>query len=246
MTNMLRNKKAVLLTILLTLCVCLLFARAGGGGGSGGSSSSGGHGHGGGGGPFGFIGLIIWGLYTVVLTVVLFWKKKSALKVIAVAKDDIWNLEHMQQTVENTFYAMQDAWMERDLLKLSKIISCSFYNNNDWQLQNMKANHEKNILENITISSIQIISCRDYREDYLDTFSAFIKGTMIDYTIDDRSGEIIKGSSTNTEKFKDLYVFTRDENTWVLNQIVNDPDLISVLEATSITEEEPADVNIGL
>lgn len=234
MTNALKYRKAILLIVLFTFSACLLFARGGGGGG-GGSSSRGG----------GFLG-IVGAICLVLFAIFLHLRKRAAKKVLQVAREEIWKLDYLEQTAQKAFYSFQNAWMERDLLSVSKLVTYNLYLTHNEELQGMKARSEKNVLENVSIRSIHIIACKDYLENAKDSFSAYIKGSMTDYTINEKTGKVIKGSKSAVRKFTDMYVFTRDENTWLLNRVVNEPELYEIMEAKSITEESQRAADAGL
>jgi hypothetical protein len=198
-------------------------------GGGGGGSSSGGRGIN----PLTIIFLII----SIVFSIMAYFRHKAALKVIKAAKENMWDLSNLQLTAETAFFKFQDAWTERDLSKMSSLITYSFYNRYRLQLDEMKAKGEKNMIESISIASTNIICCRDYKNNQADTFSALIKGSLIDYTIKENTDRLIKGSKSQKEKFTDYYVFTRDGNSWLLNEVINDPELGIILEAKSYSEE---------
>jgi predicted lipid-binding transport protein (Tim44 family) len=237
MINVLKHKKAILLLFIFTLSVCLLYARGGGGIGSGGGGGRGGGGY--------FFGAV-WLIFTVWLAVVLYLRKKAARKVIAKAKEDIWNMHYLEQTTEKVFLAFQQAWMDRDLSSVSKMVTYNLYLTHHPELQHMKAKGEKNILEKISVDSIRIIGCKDYLDNAKDSFSAYIKGTMVDYTINEINSKVIDGSDSESKKFSDLYVFTRDGNTWLLNQVINDPQVFEILEVKNISEENQKAADVGL
>ena len=93
-------------------------------------------------------------------------------------------------------------------------------------------------MEKIAIKSIEIIGCQDYLDDDLDTFTALIEGRLLDYTINVTSGKVVKNTWKLDESFRDLFVFTRNEGEWLLNDIINNPDddAIDSLEVRMETE----------
>ncbi len=221
--------KIIISTIILMMMFISYdsFARAGGGGGGSG-----------GGGKGNILILIVWAIYTGLLTLFLFLRKREAINVIKLAKDHIWDIDNLNQCTEKAFYAMQDAWSERNLDKVSSIITYNLYQTYHNQLEEMKEKKEKNMLDDITLNSIQIISCKDYTDDSKDSFTAYITGSMADYTIQENTGKIITNENREVKKFKDCYIFTRDGNTWLLNEIVNDAELYNVVNAESYTDTE--------
>ncbi len=225
------KKYTHLLLVLLVLTALLyadtLFARGGGGGGTGG----------GGKGPFSLIAFIIWGIYTIIVSVVLFFKKMDARSVSASNTDKMWDITLLENTTEQFFYKFQDAWMKRDLNPIRDMMTSNFYDSYQWQLDGMKTRGEVNMMEDISLSSVNIISCKDYIDNKKDSFTAYIKGSIVDYTINETTNEVIKNSGKESEKFVDAYVFLRAGNKWLADKVFNEPSLGVIFDAASFKEE---------
>lgn len=221
-----------LLAVILFMAVSQAYARAGGGGG-----------HGGGGGGRGgdlitYILAPIFVLYSLYKTWQIKEKKKESAQIIAqaAAEDPIWNQAEMEAFAKEMFFKMQQAWMDRDLAGVQKLISTSLYDDYKTQLDFMKKNHEKNMLECINVNQVSIISSQDYHDDSKDAFTAYIKGNIIDYTINEQTGNIIKNKDREEEDYTDTYYFIRQENNWILNAIKNDASLSDVTDAVNFKE----------
>ena len=215
------------------------FARAGsgGGGGGGGGGYYGGGGSGGGSGIFDIIiavVLISWGYY--------YYRRigniVKAKEIMASSKDERWRNEYLCEHTRKMFFAIQDAWMQRSLEAVSNRVTYYFYVKHNPILEEMIANDEQNILENIDIKSIEIIGCHDYLDDDLDVFTAQITGKLLDYTINVTSGKVVRNTWKLEEKFCDLFIFTRSEGEWVLNDIINNPDTDTLNGIASSVETE--------
>lgn len=169
-----------LLALLPVLVISLdTFARAGGGGGKGGG---------------GIIGLIVWGIYTLIISIILFFKVGKSRRVIkkSAEQDSFWNFDQMRDNAKKVFFKMQDAWMDRNIESVKDIITSRLYDDYKTQLELMKKNSEKNILSGINVTDVRIIGCEDYLDNSHDSYIAHIKGEMLDYTIDERTRRIIK------------------------------------------------------
>jgi hypothetical protein len=219
------------------------FARAGSGGGGGGGGGYGGGGYygsggsGGGGGTFYIVMavmLIIYGYY--------YYRRidnrQKAKEIMASSKDEHWRNEYLCEHTRKMFFAIQDAWMQRSLEAVSNQVTYYFYVKHNPILQEMIDNDEQNILENIDIKTIEIIGCHDYLDDDLDVFTAQITGKLLDYTINVTSGKVVKNTWKVEEKFCDLFIFTRSEGEWVLNDIINNPDVDTLNGIASSVETE--------
>lgn len=234
------SQKNIFISIVLISILLLSLdavARAGGGGGSGGGGGFGGR-HGYGIGIFKLILFILWGIYTAIISFLVFIKSGWSKRIISRASqtDKVWNLDEMKNHSERVFRQMQDAWSSRELSQVRDIITQSLFDDYAEKLDAMRMNNERNILRDIDIDEIKIIGCRDYKDNSKDSFIAYIKGTILDYTVDDRTGNTIKNENQNNEKFTDTYYFHRSENKWLLNFIDNDVNLLDVVIATSYKE----------
>ncbi len=223
-----RLTRSTLLTILLLLAAQCLYAREGGAGG-----------HGGGGGIIGLILAPFMILYALYKAQQVKKKKLESENIIAQAalEDPIWNENNMQALAKDMFFKMQQAWMERDLTDVKKLISQELYNDYKTQLDVMKSSHEKNMLEGINVTNVSIISSQDYRDDSQDTFTAYIAGKIIDYTINEQTGNVIKNEKQEEESFSDNYQFIRRGNAWILNSIKNDVSLGDIESAVNYKEQ---------
>jgi len=210
MKNLLKTRSLLLLPVLLISADML--ARAGGGGSIGG-----------GGGNFKLIGFIITIIYSIVISIVLFVKiKKSPEAVEQVSEKDFsWDYDELRHHAKKIFLKMQDAWMCRNIDAVKEIITENLYADYKVQLDEMKKNNEMNVLSSIEVKKIRIIGCEDYMEDSHDRFIAHIQGEMIDYTINEVTGDIIDNSTMETEDFTDTYHFIRKDKEWVLDYIDN-------------------------
>ena len=216
-----RLTRSFFLTMILLFATQCLYARAGGGGG---------HGSG------GIIGIILAPfmiLYALYKGQQVKKKKLESENIIAQAalEDPIWNEGKMEALAKDMFFKMQQAWMERDLSKVKKLISDELYNDYKTQLDVMKSSHEKNMLEGINVTNVSIISSQDYRDDTQDNFTAYIAGKIIDYTINEQTGNVIKNKKQEEESFSDNY------HVWILNSIKNDVSLGDIEGAVNYKEQ---------
>jgi hypothetical protein len=221
------NLKTVISLILLIVFICLfedIYARAGGGGGGKGKG--------------GIFALIAWAIYTAIVTTILFIKTSKSNFILrwSYRNDKIWESSKMKAFAKSIFLKMQQAWMYRDIDSVKEFISKDLYDDYEEQLDIMKVNKVKNILEAINVSDIKIISCEDYQDNSKDSFIAYIKGSVIDYTISEETQRVIKNVKKEEERFTDTYHFIRHENKWILNHIDNDVTIGDLIRASNYKE----------
>lgn len=239
--GLLWGSRSAAITIVLTNMIFIseALARAGGGGGGGGGGSSFGgssyrsyssysSGGGSGEGSVVFtIGMAIFMLIWFGMWVHSIFKRHKnrwdSNRIISKLSniDGSWNPKHIGQRLNKIYFAVQNAWMERDQDLAKEYMSQRLYDKHKEKTEIMKIKHEKNMLENIKLHSFKIISVRDYKDDDDDYLWVEIRGSMKDYTIDDRTGETIW--SSGALPFEELWKLVRGETGWVLDDI--DPNV---------------------
>ncbi|HEV2833327.1 MAG TPA: hypothetical protein VGW31_15210, partial [Hanamia sp.] len=88
-----------------------------------------------------------------------------------------------------------------------------------------------------SVADVKIISCEDFSDNSKDSFIAYIKGSIVDYTISEKTGRIIKNEKQEEEKFEDTYHFVRQRNKWLLNYIDNDVTISDLISAKNYREK---------
>ena len=242
----------LLLLIALILLLNDAFARAGGGGGGGGSGG-GGHGYSGYGHNRSYSHSSTDGTYPmmmILLVVVILiigcivpallkLKSHFSTKIITHAsnKDSFWDADQLKHHAEKTFRRMQRAWQERNTELVKSHVTAELYTEYKIVLNQMKKRHEKSMLSNINFTETRIIGCEDFKDDSKDRYTAYIKGTLLDYTIDERFDTIIKNQQKTIEHFIDTYHFVRINNDWILEKIDNTVTVQDIFEVKNYIEK---------
>ena len=87
----------------------------------------------------------------------------------------------------------------------------------------MKFKNQKNVLKNVRLLKALPVALHDDPDNSRDYIWFYIKGNMIDYTIDTNTEQIIDGSKFPAS-FVEYWQFTRKGNDWVLNKILQDDE----------------------
>ncbi len=221
-------------TALLLTMTSYCFARAGGGGGLGVI---------GGGSILTTILAIIIAPFFIIYSVIvslLLKRKQNKVRQLTdelVKADKIWNYRDMMATVEQVFFKVQKAWMERNQDLAREVMSDRIYQKHKFQTDEMIANGTKNVLEKINLAEIMIISLEDYKDNSADTFSVYLTGTMVDYTVNAKTLSHISGDSTKPEDFKEIWTFIRDRNKWILDEIDQEATLGDISRGKAFREK---------
>src|SRR5690349_15727712 len=215
---------------LLLLTAGDAFARAGGAGGGGGGL----------GGIKVKVGLGIIGLiYAVIHAAVLASKAHRSDKLLekVAFRDRSWSAATLMPRVRLVFDTVQRAWMQRDQGLARDCMSEALYLKHKKLTDEMIRGYERNILWQIELDELRVVGIDDYEDDARDSFCVFISGSMIDYTIDDRTGCPIKGSVDDPESFSELWTFVRGPQGWVVDEIEPKAGILAISALRNHSEE---------
>ena len=83
----------------------------------------------------------------------------------------------------------------------------------------LKAQKKINRLENIAVRSVDITEA--WQESGSDFITVRVFANLLDYDVDETTGQVVKGSKTDPVKFEEYWTFTRPvgNNPWQLSAI---------------------------
>lgn len=205
----------------------LAVARAGGGGGGSGGG--------------GFLTTILMPfllIYAGLISYLAYRKNRQSRELIKHISniDPAWSLDHLKDRVEETYYKVQYAWRDRDQNIAKDYMSDRLYYKHKIQTDDMLRRGVRNVMESINLKEARIVEVLDYVDNSKDIFWALIKGSMVDYTIEEKSGSIIDGKKKN-ESFMELWKFKREEHCWVLDEIDQEVSLGALYLFNPFSEE---------
>jgi hypothetical protein len=230
-----RYLEAILFVFVLASAILLFsgdfneaFARAGGGRSSGSGNS--------------IIGIILapfFVIYSVILARNV--AKKAAQTKQAIdkfsSKDPVWNTNNLIDVVNKTYFAVQNAWMMCDQSICREFVTDRLFNLHKMQTDKMIANNRKNILENVSLDSVEILQAVDYRDDSKDYFRAYIKGSMKDYEINTHLNILTDGDK-EIRSFTELWLFKRNGENWLLDEIDSSITIADIKRLESFESRE--------
>ncbi len=144
-------------------------------------------------------------------------RAKKAMKQFAEV-DPSWDYKDFQKRIEDIFFAVQNAWMERNQDIAKDFMSQSLYEDYSSRSQWMIIRHEKNILRNMRIIEALPVFANDLPGDANDVMWVYLKAKMIDYTVDDCTMQITDGS-TASKSFVEYWKLIKENDRWVLDEI---------------------------
>ncbi len=126
---------------------------------------------------------------------------------------------NFKDSVMDMFFRIQAAWMNRDLSPVSDILEDKMRSFLQDDISRLISDKKINRLENIAVRSVDITE--SWNEGGYDCITVRIYATILDYTVDERNGEVIEGSKTEPVKFEELWTFEKSSggSSWQLSAI---------------------------
>jgi predicted lipid-binding transport protein (Tim44 family) len=129
---------------------------------------------------------------------------------------------HFKDVASDVFFKIQAGWMRRDLSAYRHLLGDTLASEYEKHFSEMKAKGETNKLESIAIRKVEIVDAgSDAGEDFI---TVLFTANLLDYTVDDATGEVKSGSDTEPVKFAERWTWARPVGTenWKLEGIEED------------------------
>lgn len=126
---------------------------------------------------------------------------------------------HFIEVASDVFFQVQAGWMRRDLNSYHHLLGEQLAQEYEKHFSDMRSNGHINKLESIAVRGMEIIQAgSDGLEDFV---TILVTANLLDYTVDDKSGELISGSMTSPVKFQEKWTWASPTGTqsWKLEGI---------------------------
>jgi len=139
-----------------------------------------------------------------------------------------------ERRIREVFMQIQQAWMERNPYISQRHMSERLFAEHSAEIQEMIDDGVRNVLQNIRIIDIKIIekaggpsSAGGSLEPggafgggpVLGRMAAYITASMIDYEVDENTGQVVGGDRDTQEEFTELWKFVSGPTGWVADEI---------------------------
>ena len=117
------------------------------------------------------------------------------------------------------FFKIQGAWTGRDVTSVRNLLTAEMYKTIQTDADKLRSEKKVNRLENIAVRSVEITEA--WQEQGQDYITVLFYANLLDYVVDDTSGQVVSGSKTDPVKFEEYWTFTRSvgSNPWQLSAI---------------------------
>lgn len=123
------------------------------------------------------------------------------------------------EVASDVFFQVQAGWMRRDLESYRHLLGDQLASEYAQHFEEMKKKGQINKLESIAVRGVEIVAAgSDGREDFV---SVLFTASLLDYIVDDKTGELVDGSMTTPVKFQEEWTWARPVRTeeWRLEGI---------------------------
>ena len=122
-------------------------------------------------------------------------------------------------TASDIFFRVQAAWMARDISQASASITPEMADMLQKDCDRLRGQGRINRLENIAVRSVTVTEA--WQESGQDYVTVDFLANLLDYTVDERSGQVVEGSRTEPVKFEEFWTLVRPvgPNAWRLSAI---------------------------
>jgi len=133
--------------------------------------------------------------------------------------DPTFNEQTFRDICMDTFFRLQGAWISRDLSSMKQLLTGEIYAMIQSDIDRLKSEKRINKLDNIAVRSVDIVEA--WQEEGSDYITVKFYANLLDYTVDETSGQVVAGSKSEPVKFEEYWTFTRriGKADWQLSAI---------------------------
>ncbi len=127
--------------------------------------------------------------------------------------------KYFVEIASDVFFKIQAGWMRRDLESYRQLLGAQLAGEYEQHFAEMKAKGHINKLESIAIRKVEIVDAGTQgNEDFV---TVLFTANLLDYTVDETSGDVVEGSMTEPVKFAEKWTWARPVRTeeWKLEGI---------------------------
>lgn len=133
--------------------------------------------------------------------------------------DHQFDEKHFTDECMDCFFRIQGAWASRDMAGVRNLLTDEMFGTLQQDAEQLRAKCQINRLENIAVRSVDITEI--WQEGGADFITVKLYANLLDYTVDEKTGQVVAGSRTEPVKFNEYWTFTRPvgDNPWRLSAI---------------------------
>lgn len=137
------------------------------------------------------------------------------------ASEPDFDPEAFKEFAQDVFFKVQAAWARRDISVMQQYLGRDLLSEYERHFEDLRQRGEINRMENIAVRKVEIVDSgeMDNEEFVIVRFTA----NLLDYTVEEATGKVVKGDPGEPVKFDERWAFARPRGTteWKLEGIQN-------------------------
>ena len=122
--------------------------------------------------------------------------------------DPNFNEESFKELVQDLFFRIQAGWMNRSMEGIESLLTVEMTEFFKSEFDKMRQQGRINRLENIAVRKVELAEA--WQETGKDYVTVFFTANLLDYTVDDKTAQVVLGDKLNPVKFQEFWTFCRD------------------------------------
>jgi len=133
--------------------------------------------------------------------------------------DSSFDEKKFQDLCMDHFFKIQGAWANNDISGVKNLLTEEMFRIIGDDIEKLKLEKKINKLENIAVRSVDMAEA--WQETGRDYITVRFYANLLDYTVDEKTEQVVSGSKTDPVKFEEYWTFTRPvgNNPWRLSAI---------------------------
>jgi hypothetical protein len=124
------------------------------------------------------------------------------------AHDPEFNQESFLESVNKAFFVVQEAWMDRKPEMSRQVMADGIWQQHQVQIQGYVTEHKRNILEDLAVGDLRILSA--HSDQTYDSITVRVFAACADYDVNDKD-KVIRGNK-NVEQWQEDWTFQRSSS----------------------------------
>jgi predicted lipid-binding transport protein (Tim44 family) len=152
------------------------------------------------------------------------------------SEDPHFDPEAFRGRVQQAFFALEQAWQERDLTASRPFMSPGLYLGWSSQVQQLLELHKKNVLDGLRLDGLDVVKV--VHGEAFDNVTVRLAATCADYEVDEKTGRMIFGSRSPSQ-FVEFWTFQRSVGVQTTDRSILDrvcPNCGAPLEINQVGE----------
>jgi len=133
--------------------------------------------------------------------------------------DRSFDPERFLKTAQDIFFKVQGAWNKQETSALRSLCGSELMQTWEQELNDLRTRGQQNKMENIALRESEITEA--WTENGQDYITVRLHANLLDYTVDQKSGNVVNGNNSEPIEFEEYWTFARPvgPNPWKLTAV---------------------------